>query len=72
MPFQKKPENLLLNKMISTFVNQNQHEEWVLACRQENKSTHLLLRELVNDYLRQRREMKRDMGATVLRTLGSR
>jgi hypothetical protein len=58
--------------MIQTCLTQDTHEVWISLCQQQNKSTHILLRELIEKYCREQLEKKRYAGATVLQTLGSR
>lgn len=54
MPFQSKPENMKLNKQVTTLLNGDDFERWVFSCRQENKSSNQLLRELIQEHNRKK------------------
>ncbi len=52
-PFpQKLPDNLKLNKQVTTTISTDDFERWFLICQRKGKCGHELLREVVRDYIR--------------------
>lgn len=72
MPFKPKPDNLKLSRLIQTNLTPGTHEIWLSICRRQNKSTHALLRQVVEEYCKEQMERRTQQGSVVYRTLGSR
>lgn len=53
MPFQKKPDTEKYRHQVSTTLSKDTNERWHLICMTTEKSSHSLLRQLVEDYCRQ-------------------
>jgi hypothetical protein len=54
MAFKTVPENMKLNKQVTTLLSGSDYEQWVFSCRQENKSSNQLLRELIQEHNRKK------------------
>ena len=53
MPFKPKIETEKLKHQIMTTLNGGTHEMWVHLCRKHQKSSHHLLREIVEKFCRE-------------------
>jgi hypothetical protein len=60
MPFpKKKPDNEHLKHQVSTTLNQDANEVWHHLCYMQQKSSHAMLRELIEHYINSK-DPKRD------------
>ena len=50
MTFQKKAPNLKLTRQIHTSLSEDTFERWHYLCQRQNKSSHVFLREVVEEY----------------------
>ncbi len=50
MTFQKKAANLKLRYQVHTSLSDDTFERWHYLCQKQNKSSHVFLREVIEEY----------------------